>query len=185
MNIPAVDWNKAPSSIAVVVRNASTRDILRASIASPADLKSWLDKGVLPHSGGEYSITAAAFDPELESVVLDVTSATPALLEPVYPRDAEASVSPAILDEVYSVIMERKRLRPEGSYVVKKLDEGIDRILKKVGEEAGETIIAFKNNDAKEIGWEIADLLFHVLLGLGCLDLSPQIVYQKLAERRK
>jgi phosphoribosyl-ATP pyrophosphohydrolase len=185
MNLPTVDWNKAPARAAVVVRNASTRDIVRVVTVSTADLKSWLEKGVMPHGGGSYDIAAAAFDPELASVVLDVSSATPALLEPVYPRASEASVSPAILDEVYSVIMERKRQRPEGSYVGKTLAEGSDRIHKKGGEEAGETIIAFKNNDSDEIGWEIADLLFHVLLGLGCLDLSPQIVYRKLAERRK
>jgi len=91
----------------------------------------------------------------------------------------------AILSEVYQVIMDRKRTMPENSYVAKKIKEGLDRILKKIGEEAGELIIAAKNGSAEEIGWEMADLLFHMWLVLGYFDLSPDIVYDKLMERRK
>lgn len=91
----------------------------------------------------------------------------------------------AILNEVYSVIMERKHTMPENSYVAKKMKEGIDRILKKIGEEAGETIIAAKNADPEEIGWEMADLIFHMFLVLGYYDLSPDIIYDKLMDRRK
>jgi phosphoribosyl-ATP pyrophosphohydrolase/phosphoribosyl-AMP cyclohydrolase len=91
----------------------------------------------------------------------------------------------AILSEVYQVIMDRKRTMPENSYVAKKIKEGLDRILKKIGEEAGEVIIAAKNGSAEEIGWEMADLLFHMWLVLGYFDLSPDIVYDKLMERRK
>jgi phosphoribosyl-ATP pyrophosphohydrolase/phosphoribosyl-AMP cyclohydrolase len=91
----------------------------------------------------------------------------------------------AVLNDVYGVIRERKMHPPENSYVAKKLSEGIDRILKKVGEEAGEVIIAAKNGDPKEMGWEMADLIFHLWLVLGFYDLSPDIVYDKLIERRK
>ncbi|NPV01688.1 MAG: phosphoribosyl-ATP diphosphatase [Brevinematales bacterium] len=91
----------------------------------------------------------------------------------------------SILNAVYDVIRERKTHAPENSYVAKKLSEGIDRILKKIGEEAGEVIIAAKNGDPEEIGWEMADLIFHMWLVLGFYDLSPEIVYDKLIERRK
>ena len=91
----------------------------------------------------------------------------------------------AILNEVFSVIMERKQTMPENSYVAKKMSEGIDRILKKIGEEAGETIIAAKNADPEEIGWEMADLIFHLFLVLGYYDLTPDIIYDKLMDRRK
>lgn len=90
-----------------------------------------------------------------------------------------------ILQEVFEVIESRKRLQPEESYVAKKMAEGIDRILKKVGEEAGEVIIAAKNADTEEIGWEMADLIFHLWLVLGFYDLTPDVVYDKLIERRK
>lgn len=91
----------------------------------------------------------------------------------------------AILQEVFETIMQRKTMAPENSYVAKKMQEGIDRILKKVGEEAGEVIIAAKNKDAEEMGWEMADLIFHLWLVLGYYDLSPDIIYEKLMSRRK
>lgn len=91
----------------------------------------------------------------------------------------------SILQEIYDVIMERKRNNPEDSYVAKKMREGIDRILKKIGEEAGEVIIAAKNGNAEEIGWEMADLIFHLWMVLGYYNLTPDIIYDKLIERRK
>jgi len=91
----------------------------------------------------------------------------------------------SILQELYEVIMERKRLNPENSYVAKKFKEGIDRILKKLGEEAGEVIIAAKNGNKEEISWEIADLIFHLLLVLGFYDMSLDDIYDRLIERRK
>lgn len=91
----------------------------------------------------------------------------------------------AILQEVYEIIMQRKKLNPENSYVAKKMQEGIDRILKKVGEEAGEVIIAAKNENAEEMAWEMADLIFHLWMVLGYYDLTPDIIYDKLTERRK
>jgi len=91
----------------------------------------------------------------------------------------------AILQEVYEVIIQRKHTNPENSYVAKKMQEGIDRILKKVGEEAGEVIIAAKNGKPEELSWEMADLIFHLWMVLGFYDLSPDIIYDKLMERRK
>lgn len=91
----------------------------------------------------------------------------------------------AILQEVFEVIEQRKRMKPENSYVAKKMSEGIDRIIKKIGEEAGEVIIAAKNADMDELGWEMADLIFHLWLVLGFFDASPDIIYDKLIERRK
>jgi phosphoribosyl-ATP pyrophosphohydrolase/phosphoribosyl-AMP cyclohydrolase len=61
-------------------------------------------------------------------------------------------------------IAERKREMPEGSYTTKLFREGGDRILKKIGEEAGEIIIAAKNHSRSEIAWEVADLLYHLLV---------------------
>jgi phosphoribosyl-ATP pyrophosphohydrolase len=64
------------------------------------------------------------------------------------------------------------------------LAQGVDRILKKVGEEAGEVIIAAKNGDKNELVWELADLLFHCLLLMFVLGLTPQDVLAELARRR-
>jgi phosphoribosyl-AMP cyclohydrolase / phosphoribosyl-ATP pyrophosphohydrolase len=63
-------------------------------------------------------------------------------------------------------IHQRNLDRPEGSYTAKLLKGGIDRILKKIGEESGEVIIAAKNHAPSEITWEVADLMYHLLVML-------------------
>ncbi len=89
-----------------------------------------------------------------------------------------------ILGEVARVIRSRRVNRPEGSYTVKMLDGGIDRILKKVGEEAGEVIIAAKNHSKDEIAWEVADLLYHALVMMELEDVSLSQVAVQLHRRR-
>jgi len=70
----------------------------------------------------------------------------------------------AILSELESVIASREAERPEGAYTTYLFDKGVDKILKKIGEEAGEVIIAAKNRDHDELSWEASDLLFHLLV---------------------
>ena len=103
---------------------------------------------------------------------------------------AEAGELGGVLDgrtveALFAVIQERQRLRPEGSYVAKLLDAGVDRIAKKIGEEATEVVIAAKNADHAEITWEVADLWFHSLVLLAASGLTPADVWQELDRRRK
>ncbi len=100
-------------------------------------------------------------------------------------KEKEIPPDPSIITEVYNVIIERKKTMPEGSYVAKKIKEGIDRILKKITEEAGEFIIASKNQNEKEIVYELADLVFHSLLVLGYFDIPIEKLYEELKSRRK
>ncbi|MCX8029704.1 MAG: bifunctional phosphoribosyl-AMP cyclohydrolase/phosphoribosyl-ATP diphosphatase HisIE [Brevinematales bacterium] len=102
-----------------------------------------------------------------------------------YKNNEEVKASPEIINEIYEVIINRKRTMPENSYVAKKMKEGIDRILKKVAEEAGEFIIASKNANEKEIIYEIADLIFHSLLVLGYYEIPIHKIYEELKSRRK
>ena len=90
-----------------------------------------------------------------------------------------------IVDELFQVIEQRKRESPEGSYVAKLLAEGVDRIAKKVIEEAGETAIAAKNEVAAETVHEVADLWFHSLVLLSCVGLKPEDIWEELRGRRK
>ena len=69
-----------------------------------------------------------------------------------------------LLNHLYSLVAERKEQRPEGSYTSYLFNSGLDKILKKVGEESAETIIAAKNGATKELSAEIADLLYHLLV---------------------
>ncbi|TKC13872.1 bifunctional phosphoribosyl-AMP cyclohydrolase/phosphoribosyl-ATP diphosphatase HisIE [Robertmurraya kyonggiensis] len=69
-----------------------------------------------------------------------------------------------ILQSLQQVIHLRELERPEGAYTTYLFEKGVDKILKKVGEEASEVIIAAKNRDAEELKWEAADLLYHLLV---------------------
>ena len=71
----------------------------------------------------------------------------------------------------------------EGSYTNYLFDKGLDKILKKVGEETSETIIAAKNKDKKELTMEISDLIYHILVLMEEADLSPKDIYQELIKR--
>ena len=88
-----------------------------------------------------------------------------------------------VIGRLFRVIHERNLERPEGSYTAKLLNGGIDRILKKVGEEAGEVIIAAKNHNRDEILWECADLLYHMMVMWEVEGLRPSDVARELAGR--
>ena len=93
--------------------------------------------------------------------------------------------SAPVVDELFEVIEQRKREAPQGSYVAELLAAGVDRIGKKVIEEAGETAIAAKNGVAAETVHEVADLWFHSLVLLSSAGLTPEDVWQELRGRRK
>lgn len=88
-----------------------------------------------------------------------------------------------ILDLLYAVVMERKGSGGEGSYTASLFRGGIDKILKKFGEEAVEVVIAGKGGTRAEIVYESADLLFHLLVLLGHHEIAPEEVYGELRRR--
>jgi phosphoribosyl-ATP pyrophosphohydrolase len=88
-----------------------------------------------------------------------------------------------ILDAVYQVILERRSSPPESSYTASLMHKGIDKILKKIGEEATEVVIAAKGGKRDEIVYETADLIFHLLVLLGYADITPGEVYAELRRR--
>lgn len=90
----------------------------------------------------------------------------------------------AIVSELESLIAAREAERPEGSYTTYLFEKGVDKILKKVGEEAAEVIIAAKNRSHEELRYETADLLFHLLVLLREQKLPLDQVLQELQKRR-
>ena len=88
-----------------------------------------------------------------------------------------------ILDRLAEVIESRKTQGADTSYVAGLLDKGMDSILKKVGEEAAETIISAKNYDDAQLVHETADLWFHTLVMLSARGLGPQSVLLELERR--
>lgn len=89
------------------------------------------------------------------------------------------------LETLAQVIHERNLERPEGSYTTYLFEKGIDKILKKVGEESAETIIAAKNSSLEEIRYETADLFFHLLVMLEERGVSLEEIAKELQGRRK
>lgn len=93
------------------------------------------------------------------------------------------SNSDAVLHALHRVLEERKHAPPDSSYVAKLYGKGMDGILKKVGEEATETVIAAKAGDRDQIVYETADLWFHTLVMLAAADLGPADVLAELERR--
>jgi phosphoribosyl-ATP pyrophosphohydrolase/phosphoribosyl-AMP cyclohydrolase len=91
----------------------------------------------------------------------------------------------AALEEVYRVVSDRRREMPEGSYTTYLFEKGLNKILKKVGEESAETIIAAKDGDNEALKAETADLLYHLVVMLVERGLSLEEVGRELARRRK
>ena len=89
----------------------------------------------------------------------------------------------SFLTQLDELIKQRKDSPKPGSYTAKLLNEPLDRTLKKIGEEAGEFIIASKNNDVSEITNEAADLLFHMMVTLRHHNLSLEDVISILKDR--
>jgi phosphoribosyl-ATP pyrophosphohydrolase len=87
------------------------------------------------------------------------------------------------LARIAAVIESRKGADPASSYVAKLFDKGLDAILKKVGEEAVETVMAAKDGDPAKLVYEVADLWFHSLVALSHFGLKPEDVLAELARR--
>ncbi|MBR5134520.1 MAG: phosphoribosyl-ATP diphosphatase [Clostridia bacterium] len=87
------------------------------------------------------------------------------------------------MQEVYDTIIDRRDHPVEKSYTHYLFEQGIDKVLKKVGEESAETIIAAKNSDNSETVGEIADLAYHLLVMMAMLDITPADIENKLRER--
>lgn len=87
------------------------------------------------------------------------------------------------LNRLAQLLEERKSADPQTSYVAKLYAKGMDSILKKIGEESAETIIAAKNGDKEHLIYETADLWFHTLVMLAHAGLKPQDILDELARR--
>ena len=99
---------------------------------------------------------------------------------PVFESENRAEFS---MDGLYGLLEGRKKEMPEGSYTTYLFQKGIDKILKKVGEESTEVIIAGKAGDKKETIYEIADLAYHVMVMMVEMGISVEDVRKELASR--
>lgn len=129
--------------------------------------------GVACHTGHYSCFYRDEAGQEVEEQVFDLSQ--------VYQPSREG---PAILYELLQVIKERQEKRPEGSYTTYLFDKGVDKILKKVGEESSEVIIAAKNRSKGELTYEVADLMYHLTVLLVEQDVDWSDVFCVLRSRR-
>lgn len=198
--------------IPAIVQDAKTKEVLTLAYMNKESLQKSLESGEtwfysrsrqeLWHkgetSGNTQKIVEMKFDCDQDAIVVLVEPAGPAchlgttscFTEKFY--GAENEVEEAgdledylILQYLENVIKQREEEMPEGAYTTYLFREGVDKILKKVGEESSEVIIAAKNRDGEELKWEAADLIYHLLVLLQEQKLPFKEVLGVLMERHQ
>jgi phosphoribosyl-ATP pyrophosphohydrolase/phosphoribosyl-AMP cyclohydrolase len=142
-------------------------------------------------SGNTQEVRELFYDCDADSLLLKVKQTGVACHKnrkscfhtPMIPLSSNTPTSD-IIDELYSVVSERKKTPLEGSYTTYLFNEGIDKILKKVGEESSEVIIASKNHSKSEMVEEISDLIYHTLVLMANEEVTPEQVGEALKKRR-
>lgn len=196
--------------ITAVVQDAATREVLTVAYMNEESLgksletrETWFysrSRQELWHkgatSGNTQKIVEIKYDCDGDALVVLVDPAGPAchtgavscFSENLLERsDGQlASLSDfAVMLELEKTIREREQEMPEGAYTTYLFEKGVDKILKKVGEEAAEVIIAAKNRDPEELKWEAADLLYHLMVLMQEQKLPLKDVLAVLNKRKK
>jgi phosphoribosyl-ATP pyrophosphohydrolase/phosphoribosyl-AMP cyclohydrolase len=188
--------------VPAIVQDVATREVLtlaymnRESLARTLETKqTWFwsrSRNELWHkgetSGNTQEVVNLALDCDADAIIVLVKPAGPACHTGAVSCFDTGTLSPSLgllLDELYELIQSRERERPAGSYTTYLFSEGLDKILKKVGEESAETIIAAKNDDDARLTSETADLVYHLLVLLVARGVSLNDIAQELALRRK
>ncbi len=139
-------------------------------------------------SGNYQHVVSITADCDKDALVVKVEKEGPAchtgaescFFNPLYVREEKHEFS---LRGLYGLLLQRKAERPEGSYTTYLFEKGLDKILKKVGEECTEVIIGGKAEDKKETIYEIADLTYHVLVLMAQMGITVDEVEKELASR--
>ena len=188
--------------IPAIVQDAATREVLtlaymnRESLARTLETKqTWFwsrSRNELWHkgetSGNTQEVVSLALDCDADALIVLVNPAGPACHTGAVSCFDTGTRQPALgplLDQLYDLIESRERERPAGSYTTYLFEEGLDKILKKVGEESAETIIAAKNEDDARVAAETADLVYHLLVLLVARGVSLTDIAEELGRRRK
>ena len=111
------------------------------------------------------------------------TGAESCFFEDVYISDASRQDNSFTLNTLHSIIEDRKLNKKPGSYTTYLFEKGIDKILKKLGEESTEVIIAAKGNDRAETIYELSDLVYHAMVLMSEMGITPEEIKKELASR--
>jgi phosphoribosyl-ATP pyrophosphohydrolase/phosphoribosyl-AMP cyclohydrolase len=189
----------ADGLIPAIVQDVRTREVLTVAYMNPESLRLTLDKGetwfysrsrkALWHkgetSGNFQKVRGIKLDCDNDAVLLEVEPLGPACHTGDYSCFGVEAGFGGTIQQLYDLIGRRKVERPEGSYTTKLFAQGIDKIVKKLGEEAVETVIAAKNDSSERIVEETADLLYHLLVTLVEKGVTLEEIQAELARRHK
>lgn len=212
-NVNVDDINFGPDGLVpVVVQDAQTGAVLMQAYADRAAIehalatrqgtyfsRSWGEQWIKGLTSGHVQhIESVHLDCDGDSVLYRVQQTGPAchtgeyscFYRPLLPSTDESHPQALnrqalgdTLERVYATITERLRTLPDNSYVARLHAGGLDRVLKKISEEAGEVLLAAKNGDKAELATEAADLLFHTFFALAEIGVTPGDVARVLEER--
>ena len=188
--------------IPAVVVDAYSKKVLTVAYMNQESLKISIEKGLTcfysrsrkelwlkgETSGNYQHIVSITADCDYDALVVEVQKEGPAchkgtdscFTNKIYLSDKLNEFS---LDALYSLLVGRKETLPEGSYTTYLFEKGIDKILKKIGEESTEVIIASKADDKPETVYEVADLCYHIMVMMVEMGISLEDVRKELASR--
>ena len=183
--------------IPAVIQDARTREVLTVAFMNEEALRLTIERGethfwsrsrqTLWHkgetSGNFQKVRSVRLDCDADTVLVEVEPAGPACHTGAYSCFGVEAEIEGFLKQLYALIEQRKELRPEGSYTTYLFNSGLDKILKKVGEEATETIVAAKNVDRDRLISETADLVYHLLVLLVERGVTLEEINKELRER--
>lgn len=188
--------------IPAVVQDAESKKVLTVAYMNAESLKISMEKELTcfwsrsrqelwlkgETSGNYQHIVSITADCDKDALVVVVEKDGPAchlgtdscFEYPVFQSETRHEFS---VEGLYDLLVGRNETRPEGSYTTYLFEKGIDKILKKVGEENTEVIVAAKGDDKKETVYEIADLMYHVMVLMVHMGITVSDVLKELASR--
>ncbi len=196
--------------IPAVVQNIETKEVLMVAYMNADTLKQTLETGratfwsrsrkevwVKGATSGNYMyVKEVRVDCDADCLVLLVNPAGPAchtgnrscffrkVEDGKLVKDDTVPERNDIFEREQAVVIDRKKNPEDGSYTNYLFDKGEDKILKKVGEEAAEVVIAGKNRDKGEISYEVSDLIYHLTVMLVDNDMTWDDIYKEMERRR-
>ncbi len=206
MDLTNIKFNEQ-GLVPAIAQDAATGEVLMLAWMNSESLRLTLETGYATYfsrsrqqlwkkgetSGHTQRVLGVKYDCDGDTLLLTVEQTGPAchtgarscfFNELLTPEEEDLPATSAILEQVYAVIADRKEHPQEGSYTNYLLEKGIEKICKKVGEEASETIIAAMKDSREEVTYEAADLLYHLLVLLYDRGVTPADVWAELARRR-
>ncbi|MHB1316143.1 MAG: bifunctional phosphoribosyl-AMP cyclohydrolase/phosphoribosyl-ATP diphosphatase HisIE [Christensenellales bacterium] len=192
--------------VCAVAQDVSSKEVLMVAYMNRESIKLTMETGYATYysrsrqelwvkgqtSGNKQKVVSMFYDCDGDCLLLKVeqkgvachTGQYSCFFEKLFENGKADKENASVLYELYGVIQDRKANPKEGSYTNYLFDKGLDKILKKVGEEASEIIIAAKNASNEEMTCEISDFLYHLLVAMVCQGVTLEDIFAELKSRR-